>query len=149
MPKYQVTVTETLEEHYYTAEIEAASAERARAIGRQLHDDDALGDPHQQETVWVDVVVDAIGADHPVNPLSNDVLCDWAARALDCYNRQAEGHRVLTDEGAFPLLMASMMHLAKREGWDFKTMLRQARDCYRAERDEVRQSQREHEEVGQ
>lgn len=68
---------------------------------------------------------------------SNQILADWAGKSLDFYDKQAEGHRVLTDEGAFPMLLASMMHLADAKGWKFDSMLRLARKTYRSEREEA------------
>jgi len=67
---------------------------------------------------------------------SNLQLADWARKAIHHYDIQAEGHRVMTDEGAAPMLIASLMHLADREGWKFERLLRQARQTYRSEREE-------------
>ena len=64
---------------------------------------------------------------------SNQTLAHWAESAVDHYDKQAEGHRVLTDEGAAPMLLASLMHLADYKGWKFEHMLRQARKTYCAE----------------
>ena len=67
---------------------------------------------------------------------SNKQLADWARKAVDFYDKQAEGHRVLTDEGAAPMLLASLMHLCDCTGWKFDSLLRQARKTYRSEKED-------------
>jgi hypothetical protein len=61
----------------------------------------------------------------------NQPLVDWAQAALQNYDQASGGG--LTEEGLFPMLLASLMHLAAARGWSFSDAVKQAEGIFQEE----------------
>jgi hypothetical protein len=62
MPKFMVTVSETLERHFYGIEVETDDRQHAREVAEHKRVNGLLGDPHHEGVSQIDIDVAAINS---------------------------------------------------------------------------------------